>query len=408
LAESAPAPPGDGPDGGRLSLGFTAAGHAYAHLFMLLYPTVVLALGPAFDRPYGELLALATPAYVLFGAGALPAGWLGDRWSAFGMLVVFFVGTGAAAVATGFATDPVSLALGLGAIGLFASIYHPVGTAWVVRHAARRTRALGFNGMCGNFGVALAALVAGALTELAGWRAAFIVPGLISIATGIAFFAVVRAGAVDADTAERVAHIPRGRGETRRAIAVLLVAAVLGGLVFQATTVGLPKLFDDRLGALAQGTLGVGAMVSVVYGIAGFAQIIVGRLAERRRLKPLYLALYALQAPLLLLAGFIAGAPLLAVCIAFVFVNVGVLPVGDGLLARFTPPRWRATVYGVKFVAALGVAALGVPLVALTRDATGDFTLLFVVLAALAASVVAAASFLPNDDAPATTPDKAA
>jgi len=106
LADPAPAPSGKPPGGGWLSLGFAAAGHAYAHLFMLLYPTVVLALGPAFDRPYGELLALATPAYVLFGAGALPAGWLGDRWSAFGMLVVFFVGTGAAAVLTGFATDP--------------------------------------------------------------------------------------------------------------------------------------------------------------------------------------------------------------------------------------------------------------------------------------------------------------
>lgn len=385
----------------RLSLGFAAAGHAYSHLFMLLYPTAVLALGPAFDRPYGELLALATPAFVLFGAGALPAGWLGDRWSAFGMLVVFFVGTGAASVLTGLAQGPATLALGLAGIGLFASIYHPVGTAWVVRHAARRTRALGFNGMCGNFGVAAAALVAGALSDLAGWRAAFIAPGLVAIATGIAFFAVARRGAVDTCAADRIAHVPQGRRETWRGIAVLMLAAVFGGLVFQATTVGLPKLFDDRLGVLAQGTLGVGAMVSVVYGIAGFAQLVVGRLAERRRLKPLYLALYALQAPLLLLAAFVAGWPLLALCVGFVFVNVGALPVGDGLLARFTPPRWRATVYGAKFVAALGVAALGVPLVALTREATGDFALLFVILAALAAVVAAAAAFLPADDAPA-------
>ena len=58
-------------------------------------------------------------------------------------MVVFFVGTGGAAIATGSAGSPAALAFGLAAIGLFGSIYHPVGTAWLVRNAANRGRALG-------------------------------------------------------------------------------------------------------------------------------------------------------------------------------------------------------------------------------------------------------------------------
>jgi len=54
----------------RVSFLFLNVGHTYAHLFMLLYPTVVLTLEAEFQRPYGALLALATPGFVAFGAGA--------------------------------------------------------------------------------------------------------------------------------------------------------------------------------------------------------------------------------------------------------------------------------------------------------------------------------------------------
>src|SRR5436305_15147365 len=105
----------------RLAVFFANAGHTLTHLLMLLYPTVVLALEGRFGLTYGELLSLSIPGYILFGAAALPAGWLGDRWSAEGMMVLYFIGTGTAAVLTGFANGPLELALGLALIGLFGS-----------------------------------------------------------------------------------------------------------------------------------------------------------------------------------------------------------------------------------------------------------------------------------------------
>jgi FSR family fosmidomycin resistance protein-like MFS transporter len=67
-----------------LALGFSSVGHFFAHLLMLLYPTILLALEGRWGMPYGELLSLSLGGFVLFGLGALPAGWLGDRWSAEG------------------------------------------------------------------------------------------------------------------------------------------------------------------------------------------------------------------------------------------------------------------------------------------------------------------------------------
>src|SRR5262249_32270822 len=157
----------------------------------LLYPTVLLVIEGYWGMSYGDLLSLSLGGFVLFGLGALPAGWLGDRSGGGHMMVVFFVGTGAAPVATGLARGPRGLALGRAAIGLFGSIYRPVGTAWLVRNAANRGRALGWNGISGSIGLAAAPFVAGALTQVISWRAAFIIPGALCTAVGVALLCFV-------------------------------------------------------------------------------------------------------------------------------------------------------------------------------------------------------------------------
>src|SRR5437588_278348 len=85
------------PRSAGLALGFSSVGHFFAHLLMLLYPTVVLVREGRWGMSYGDLLSLSLGGFVLFGLGALPAGWLRDRWSAEGMMVLFFIGTGGAA-----------------------------------------------------------------------------------------------------------------------------------------------------------------------------------------------------------------------------------------------------------------------------------------------------------------------
>ena len=91
---------------------FLNGGHFFTHLFMLLYPTVVLALESEWQRPYSELIALSLPGFIAYAAGALPAGWLADRFGRKGVLSIFFVGIGAAALLTGFARSPAEIEIG--------------------------------------------------------------------------------------------------------------------------------------------------------------------------------------------------------------------------------------------------------------------------------------------------------
>ena len=159
------------------TMAYINVGHSFSHLVILLYPTVVLALEPIWNIGFAKLLPLGFAGYLLFGLAALPAGWLGDRWDSAKMIAIFFLGTGTACILAGLAVGPVSMAVALTLIGLFASIYHPVALAWVVGASERPGRALGINGVFGAVGTASAALLAGFLADVVHWRAAFILRG---------------------------------------------------------------------------------------------------------------------------------------------------------------------------------------------------------------------------------------
>jgi sugar phosphate permease len=98
-----------------------------------------------------------------------------------------------------------------------------------------------------------------------------------------------------------------------------------------------------------------------------------------------------------LVALTIDGLPLLFVTVAIVFTQVLAIPAENGLLAHFTPGKWRGTAYGAKFVLALGAAASAIPIIAWIHSATGGFTVLYLVLAGLAAVVGVAGLLLPSD-----------
>jgi MFS family permease len=380
----------------RLDL-YLNIGHTLDHLVMLIFPTAVLAIGADWQMPYGQLLPLALGGFIAFGAFSIPAGWLADRWSRTGMMRVFFFGIGAASILTGFARTPFELAAGLTAIGLFAAIYHPVGIAMLVANrGADLGRTLGVNGVFGNTGLAFAALFSGALADLAGWRWAFFVPGLVCIAFGIGFAAVTRGVEIARGVAKR-AQVRVPRALLARVFVIVAVASACGSIIFNATTVSMPKLFDERLAALTNTNFGIGVLVCITYLIAAMAQLIVGNWLDRRSVRGVFIVVAAMQIPLLYAAGSLAGYGMLVVAVAMMFFVFGQIPINDAMVAKYTAEEWRARAYGVRYVVSFGASATAVPLIAWVHRAYGDFQPLFAILAAVAALILLAALAFPGE-----------
>ena len=385
----------------RSTLTFLNLAHFLDHFFLLVFPTAVLALHKAWGMSYGEALALGIPVYVAFAAGTLPAGWLADRWSREGMLATFFIGIGAASIATGLAAGPLTLMIGLAAIGLFAAIYHPAGLAMVTEATETPGRALAVNGVWGNMGIASAALATGLMAQVLGWRYAFILPGAISVAIGLFYVTNLRGYAVGHERAAGASpqQVMASMVDRKRVLFVIGISALFGGLIFQGVTVALPRLFEERLTTLSGDLTQIGAAASLVFAIAAFAQLPVGRLLDRLGARPIFIAAVGLQASFLaLLAGaqglqaFLYSAPLL-------IAMFGALPVTGWLMARYVPSAWRARAFAVEYVFSLGAGALAVPIIAHLHGTSG-FGPVFLMLAAGAAITFTAAWLLPGHKRP--------
>lgn len=375
---------------------FLNLGHTIDHMLPLIFPTVVIAMAPEFGMTYGELLTLSLGGFIAFGAGSLPAGWLADHWSRRGMMAIFFLGIGASAILAGFARDPLEIAATLTLIGLFAAIYHPVGIAMLVKGQVNVGRVLGVNGVYGNLGIAFAALSAGALAHAFGWRAAFIVPGIITILIGIAYLVMVRDDqplAAGGGRAKPTVDVERT--VLIRAFSIMLIAAVCGGTLFNATTIAMPKVFDERLKALTDTTLGIGIIVAFVYAFAAMAQLVVGFFIDRKPIRHVFIPVVALQVPLVFLAGTAENYALLAVAFGMMFFVFGQIPINDAMIAYYTNDAWRARIYAVKYVISFTVSASAVQLVAWMHQSTGNFHRLFLVLTLVAAISACAALFFP-------------
>ena len=388
---------------------FLNIGHATDHLMMLLFPAVVVVMATEFEGGYSEMLPLATGGFIAFGVFSLPAGWLADRWSREGMIGLFFLGIGSAAIATSFASTDWQIALGLFAIGMFAAIYHPVGIAMVSQGGGAVGKRLGVNGVWGNMGVAASALTAGALADAFGWRAAFLIPGLLVVGIGIAWLIHCRGDAGQRATAAGAAARKskvEPTADWKRVLVIVAVATAFGGFIFNATTIALPKVFDDRLADLAGTATQAGALIAIVYALAAFSQIVVGSLIDKHPLKWIFVGITLGDVLIFLLAANATGSSMLALALVMMVLVFVQIPITDTLVARHTPEDWRGRVYAVKYVLSFGVASTAAPAIAWlyggglaawpALDGISGFAGLFLICCACAAVVSMAALMLPR------------
>ncbi len=379
-------------------IAFINTAHGFCHYCLLILPTAVLAMalpGGPFGSEYGPILALATGMFVLYGALSLPQGWLAARFGRKHLMTVFFLGTGASLVLCGFAFSPWLLALALASTGAFAAIYHPIGTAMLVDAAGERPgRAIGINGVFGNFGVALAPVVTAFLVGRFGWHTAFMVPGIFCIAVGIAWMFVP---AHDYATGLRVRPFPASpRAIVRRAVVVLLLIAVVSGLVFNAFTLLIPKLLQERLASDPRLLPVIGLAAFVVTLCGALTQFSVGRLIDRTTLRRVFLPMALVLAPALAALSFLHGWAVLPAAGLVAAVIFGQVTVNETMTARYISPQLRARMYSVRFFVGFLGSSIAAPLVGLLHERTGSLAAVTLVLAGVASITVVCALFFPD------------
>jgi MFS family permease len=379
---------------------FINAAHTFTHYCLLILATAVLAMvtqeRERFGGDYGPILAVGTAMFVTYGLLALPMGWLQDKLGRRVLMTAFFLGTGFFMAVAGFMDSPIGVGIALGVMGCFAAIYHPIGTAMLVEAAGERVgRAMGVNGVFGNFGVATAPIVTAFVAATLGWRWAFIIPGVACFLVGLLYMREPEFDAVKAGGGARP-FPPIPRSVVRRAVFILLSIAAVSGLVFNAYTLLIPKLMQERLAGSPDLLPVVGLLAFLATICGGATQFTVGRMIDSRTLKRVFLPLGIAVVPGLLALSFLDGWMVLPVAGLVAACVFGQVTVNETMTARYIAPEMRAKLYSIRFTVGFLGAAVASPLVGFLHEATGSLAAAMLVLAAVAMVTLVCAFAFPD------------
>ncbi len=363
----------------KLTVTYAALGHLLMHMFAAFYFVIVLAIEDDWKLSYDELLNLWFLGSLLVGLGALPAGWISDRWSRSGMIAIMFIGLGISSLLCGLSGNKVSLFISLSLLGLFCAIYHPAGISWVVNTSKETGKALGFNNIFGGVGIGLGAFFAGVLIEQFNWQAAFMLPGLISLVVGLSLTYHLKSGKISLKniSSEQFKDNPEKNQMLKIAIIMLLSITCLS-FVYQILQTSLPKAIDIRLtDSLDLSTSDIGYIVAAIYIVSGLMNYVGGILTDKYSEKLIYSIGIVGQGLLLLLIVSLSNYWLIAISLAIVAFNSSILPAENLLLAKFSPEKYQSLVYGIKFIVSFTVGPIALIMISRSYDLTGEFGVLY-------------------------------
>jgi MFS family permease len=383
----------------RTVLFFACAAHFMHHVLVSLYLTLVLMLTTEWKMTYSDLIALWTIGSLMVGLGAPLAGWLGDRWGESRVMALTFFGLGLSSILCGLAQTPVMMQTALAVLGAFGALYHPVGNSWVVKHAVERGKAIALAGIFGSFGVAAGPVTAGVLNDVIDWRWAFILPGLLTIAFGVALVVLMMRGRVperDGDALDVAHEAPTGR-DRRNVLALLALTMTLTLIAVTAFMTALPKLIEDLNLVSREGLIGVGLITGAIFLTASGAQFLGGHYADRGAAKRTYLLLFVLLAAAFAAAAVTGNWLILPIAITVMFLFEAIAPIETVFVARFAPAARRGLFFGIRYAISVVGGPVGVWIVAALYDPSVKFSLLLSALAVAALLTAALALALPRD-----------
>ena len=363
----------------KLTTFYAATGHLFMHMFAAFYFVIVLAIEDDWQFSYDELINLWFLGSLLVGFGAIPSGWLSDRWSRSGMMAIMFIGLGLASISCGLSANKFYLLISLSILGLFCSIYHPAGIAWVVNSSKATGRALGFNNIFGGVGIGIGALSSGIIIDYLNWQMAFIIPGIVSIFFGVllTWHIISKSIPIKNITSEKFKENPPN-GDYFKIIIIMLISITCMGFIFQILQTSIPKVIDIRLSeSLNLDTAKIGMAVASIYIVSGLMNYIGGILADKYSEKIIYVSGIFGQAILLFIVASTSNYLLIVFALMTVAFNSSILPAENVLLAKFSPEKYQGLVYGIKFIVSFAIAPIAVLLISKSYEITSEFIYLY-------------------------------
>ena len=351
--------------------------HAMAHFFEILFPAMTMYVVNDLNLPIHVVIKAGFLLYLLYGCLAPFWGYVADRYGASLTLSIGMLMAGGGAIVAGNAGGLATLWIALGIIGTGIASAHPAGMSLISKSVAKRGDALGLFGICGNLGIVSAPLIGGIGGYYLGWRKLMVISGVFGVLAGI-LSSLIRIGEHKHTDKAYTQKIPIKHAAL--CFVTLCFAMTLAGFIYRANLITLPVYFEERPTAFTEWlnnqnwlgishivnrggrekTLGATLLISLAVFIGIIGQKVGGYTADRTDLRWSYFTFFLIALPALFSMALLHGWALVGVTSIFMIFSLGMQPIENSLVARLTPPKWRSTAYGIKFILAFGIGSFAV------------------------------------------------
>lgn len=368
---------------------FSSLTHFFTHFYMTAFTATNVVMASYFGL---SLTAIGDIGFIhnfLFGVGSLGAGFLIKRIGARKSIFIS-VGLGTFfSLCTAIAPNPAFLAVFLGALGLSGSIYHASSLTLVTNNIHSRGRGLAWHGIGGTLGLAISPMIAGIITQNLGWRWAYAIITIPGLLTMLYFrFSKIEENLLSGDTLQR--NMKKANEFKRLSHPLLFLTIVFGlqicfGLFFNGVTIFLPAYVAKSIDIPTLGLQGIAlggfyTTLSLLGGLGG--QFLGGEASERFKLYRLQFFVMLFTVPSILMIGLTKNYLLILAMLLFSIFGFSWQPIGNGLVAYYTSPKWRGYAYSISFALSFGVGAIASSIAGRIADRYG-LDRVFTVMAAI-------------------------
>jgi MFS family permease len=337
----------------------TGMAHFLSHAYTLILPAVILLLIKEFQVGYFVIGVLANICAFFYGLGALPAGFLADRLGSGRILALSFIGSAVSCFFVAWSYSFTGLAVSLGMLGLFGSLYHPAGLSLLSKSVKEVGRSLGYHGMAGNVGLALTPFLASGLAAYWGWRGVYLFFSLPGLLIGILALKLT----IEDKEAKILNESEKNHASSFTSlpsIVLLLCISMFTGFCYQGVITYLPTYMAGAVKTpfIPFEAMVVGGFFTTIALLVGvWGQYLGGKLSDLRHPERLYWLSTLIIFPCLFFMGATKNLFLVLVSIIFGFSYFFAQPVGNRLLTKYTSHRTRGLGFGVFFFMGFGLGS---------------------------------------------------
>ncbi len=376
----------------RKILIFTSAAHLISHMYILIFPALIMPISRSFNISIGDVFATSFIMYLFYGLLAIPWGYISDRYGPRNVMGSGILLCGLGFIGAGYAQSLTWLTISLAVTGIGCAAYHPSGLSLLSKGIRNRGEALGINGLTGNVGIALAPLIAGILNYSVEWSNTFKILGVMGLILGKAIllskFSVGRYEEVQKST----------KVDNKMAVKLFIlfcVSMVFSGIMYRGFTLILPSYLELHMTSYFtkameylhffkisseltshSKTLIASIFTSLVFFIGMAGQLVGGKVADKKELRWSYCIFFAAALPFLAIISFVTGPWIILFAGLFSFFALGMQPIENSLVAMITPPQWRSVSYGIKFTVVFGAGSVAIKLAEYIQKKSGINTVM--------------------------------